>query len=290
MKFSENQILTHPKYGEFKILKIKNSTCILIEFLESKCRYIIDESALISKKFCDYKSDEQKFLKEEHLQNSGDIIIVLERCLEKQKEHIVYKCVFKESLNIIYSQKYKILNGLLRDKKEQEFVNSEYNNLYAKWLGIKKRCFDKNFVDYKNYGEKGVTICEEWLDFENFKRWYKENKYEDRLSIDKDILANINHIDKKEYSPNSCILIHSDINCWLGGDNYLSGVTKLENNKFKAKYKGKYLGIFSTFREAKNIYAENKKKDWILLIERFKMPSYIKEILLKYDFTWYWLD
>ena len=31
-----------------------------------------------------------------------------------------------------------------------------------------RRCTDKNFISYKDYGAKGITICDEWLKFENF--------------------------------------------------------------------------------------------------------------------------
>ena len=39
---------------------------------------------------------------------------------------------------------------------------------YASWKGIKERCLNKNCKDYKNYGGRGITICPEWLTFENF--------------------------------------------------------------------------------------------------------------------------
>lgn len=40
---------------------------------------------------------------------------------------------------------------------------------YLIWLGIKKRCFDKNHSSYSNYGAKGITMFSEWKeDFEKF--------------------------------------------------------------------------------------------------------------------------
>ena len=43
---------------------------------------------------------------------------------------------------------------------------------YTVWTGMKQRCGDPNQVGYKNYGGKGVTICERWLEhrkgFSNF--------------------------------------------------------------------------------------------------------------------------
>jgi hypothetical protein len=31
-----------------------------------------------------------------------------------------------------------------------------------------QRCFNPNIEKYKNYGGRGITVCERWLDFENF--------------------------------------------------------------------------------------------------------------------------
>jgi hypothetical protein len=43
------------------------------------------------------------------------------------------------------------------------------STLYTTWRGMKQRCCDKNHRQYKNYGGRGVTVCQRWLDsFENF--------------------------------------------------------------------------------------------------------------------------
>jgi hypothetical protein len=40
---------------------------------------------------------------------------------------------------------------------------------YVSWLGIIKRCYNPNEPAYKNYGGRGITVCEEWKNsFENF--------------------------------------------------------------------------------------------------------------------------
>ena len=41
---------------------------------------------------------------------------------------------------------------------------------YRIWCGMKNRCLNSNIPIYKYYGARGVSVCEDWLIFENFKR------------------------------------------------------------------------------------------------------------------------
>ena len=44
-----------------------------------------------------------------------------------------------------------------------------YSREYYSWQHLKDRCYNKNNKDYKNYGGRGVTVCDRWLEtFENF--------------------------------------------------------------------------------------------------------------------------
>ncbi len=38
------------------------------------------------------------------------------------------------------------------------------------WLGIRQRCFDEGCVAFKNYGGRGITMSDEWMDFKAFYR------------------------------------------------------------------------------------------------------------------------
>lgn len=66
------------------------------------------------------------------------------------------------------------------------------------WLSMKDRCYNKNSKDYCNYGERGISICDEWLnDFMSFYNWAYDNKYDDNLTIDRiDVNGN--------YEPSNC--------------------------------------------------------------------------------------
>ncbi|MET3998844.1 hypothetical protein [Marinobacterium sp. MBR-109] len=41
---------------------------------------------------------------------------------------------------------------------------------YKSWLAMKKRCLNPDCKDYPNWGGRGITICNEWMDFNNFLR------------------------------------------------------------------------------------------------------------------------
>ena len=45
-----------------------------------------------------------------------------------------------------------------------------HTRVYRKWASMKTRCLNKNRRHYKNYGGRGITICDEWMDFQNFYR------------------------------------------------------------------------------------------------------------------------
>ena len=63
---------------------------------------------------------------------------------------------------------------------------------------MKNRCNNPNEPRYSDYGGRGITVCQEWLDdFMNFYNWAMENGYSDELSIDR-----INN--DKGYSPDNC--------------------------------------------------------------------------------------
>lgn len=51
---------------------------------------------------------------------------------------------------------------------------------------MKERCYNPNNTYYKNYGARGITICDEWRDnFVEFQKWAIANGYQDNLTIDR---------------------------------------------------------------------------------------------------------
>ena len=53
------------------------------------------------------------------------------------------------------------------------------SRLYKIWIGMKERCYNPNRNSYCWYGAKGICVCDEWDDFENFYDWSMNNGYSD---------------------------------------------------------------------------------------------------------------
>lgn len=69
--------------------------------------------------------------------------------------------------------------------------------LYRIWLNMKQRCNNQNASKYKNYGGRGISVCNEWKDYINFHNWSKNNGYKDSLTLDR-----INN--NGDYCPDNC--------------------------------------------------------------------------------------
>lgn len=87
---------------------------------------------------------------------------------------------------------------------------SDNHKLFVIWSGMIDRCFNKNNQAYKNYGAKGVTVCERWKRFDYFledapkiKGYDEQALLEGKLCIDKDIINR----SKMIYSPETCCFV-----------------------------------------------------------------------------------
>lgn len=57
--------------------------------------------------------------------------------------------------------------------------------IYNTWRGMKSRCNNPNNKKYDRYGGRGITVCDEWYNFEPFYKWSLANGWQDGLSLDR---------------------------------------------------------------------------------------------------------
>ena len=96
--------------------------------------------------------------------------------------------------------------GCLRDEivsKIQTTHKKTKTRLYNVWTHIKARCYNPTHHAYKNYGERGITVCDEWKnDFPKFYEWAIANGYDENAPKGQ---CTIDRIDNdKGYSPDNC--------------------------------------------------------------------------------------
>jgi len=132
-------------------------------------------------------------------------------------------------------------------------IKKKPTRLYQTWLDMKQRCFNSNNCRWKYYGGKGVMVCPEWLEFDEFAKWALANGYADNLTIDR-----INS--DGNYEPSNCQWVtrsENTIKAHLGRNHSIS--TKNLQSKVKMGAKSPVAKscvcvetgrIFSTITEA----------------------------------------
>lgn len=129
---------------------------------------------------------------------------------------------------------------------------------YSVWKNIIYRCYDSK-TQAKTPTYIGCTVCDEWLNYSNFKKWFEDN-YVEGYQIDKDILS----VNTKKYSPDTCCMVPFEINYLLCNAANIRGEYPIGVGFHKAS--GKYraylsvknrqvsLGYFDSIEHASKAY------------------------------------
>lgn len=79
--------------------------------------------------------------------------------------------------------------------------------LYSVYTDIKTRCYNENDKQFKDYGGRGIKVCDEWLnDFATFHDWCLSNGYAKELQIDR-------KNNDGNYEPDNCRFVTRSENC-----------------------------------------------------------------------------
>ncbi len=112
------------------------------------------------------------------------------------------------SSNLI--QKYSLSCGCMNKEKviEASTKHGLYKHrLYSVWTTMLKRCCNKNYHQFHNYGGRGITVCNKWKNnFKIFYDWATTNGWKLGLQIDR-----INN--DGNYTPSNCRFVTSRENC-----------------------------------------------------------------------------
>lgn len=189
-----------------------------------------------------------------------------------------------------YYKSYKNI-GYLGNISETNIRNMKS---YKTWCYMIDRCYPTDDLGkelHKSYAD--CTVCDEWLCFENFKKWYDKNYYEipgEKMQLDKDIIVKRNRV----YSPETCCFVPCNINHIFGDSKLTRGEYPMgvyfrkDRGYFDAKCNidGKqiHLGCFKTAEDAFYAYKEFKEKRIKELADKYK--KYLPE--KTYDALYNW--
>lgn len=136
------------------------------------------------------------------------LLTVIEECGRSKDGHVLWLCRCKCGNEVIVS------GGNLRNEnttscgcyRRERVVESHTTHgmcktrLYSVWEGMLKRAGVYKGADEKKkrlYQDRGITVCDEWLVFENFRDWALSHGYSDDLEIDR-------RDNDKGYCPENC--------------------------------------------------------------------------------------
>lgn len=135
-------------------------------------------------------------------------------CGTKGQRHRKVKCLCdcgREAIcffNSIRQGKWKSCGCLKKNNKYSDVINkgADYKKILSLWNNIKTRCYNDKYPRFKNYGGRGIKICDKWKDsFPIFYNWAITNGYKIGLQIDR--------IDNNgDYCPENCRFVTKEQN------------------------------------------------------------------------------
>lgn len=141
---------------------------------------------------------------------------------------------------------------------------------FYRWTNMVQRCYNKKIHKYKPY-YKDKSVCEEWLNFANFRIWYREHIIEGaKVDLDKDILCQGN----KVYSPETCVFVEHYINTVFEDRSTKRRIVENKEKQYETYMtvlnKNISFGTFNTKEEAEKGYVTGKKNYILKLADSCK--------------------
>lgn len=117
-------------------------------------------------------------------------LLTAKACVGKQDKKALWQCKC-DCGKVVYIRIDRLKNGntrscgcLPRTNEHRRTHGKSHTKLYHIFHAMHQRCYNPKFKFYCYYGERGITVCDEWHDLETFWDWAMSHGYEEGLSID----------------------------------------------------------------------------------------------------------
>lgn len=129
----------------------------------------------------------------------GDVVgrlTIIEAAPPGPRRHRQWKCrcecgttkvIREEALNRGATQSCGCLHRESMHKAKEACTKhgESQTRLHGIWNGMLQRCYNQKRVKYKDYGGRGIQVCQEWHDYIVFRDWAIANGYDENLSLDR---------------------------------------------------------------------------------------------------------
>lgn len=177
-----------------------------------------------------------------------------------KKRYGLYKCFCgKEFVNISQCVKDKSVKscGCLRIKGGHRTHNLTHHKIYNVWRQMVDRCSKPKHISYKNYGARGIKVCERWNDVSNFIEdmfpSFKDGLSLDRINPNGNYeLSNCRWATKNVQSRNTRLIYASNTSGYRGVS--WQETAKKWKTSIVVKSKYIYLGLFTNVIDSAKAY------------------------------------
>ncbi len=120
------------------------------------------------------------------------------------------KCGVEKIIPATHLTNRKVVSCGCRRRNQKTF-NPRYHGhtqepIYRIWSGMIQRCENPKNPGYKEYGQRGIHVCQEWHRFMDFYSWATDAGYRPGLSIER---VDVN----RGYCPENCTFIEPRFQC-----------------------------------------------------------------------------